>query len=160
MRRVVQVVVDQLASWSKIRVDAFGCDDCGNTAFQSAKFLRRNSAIGVFRTGPDPRDLSPPLVAARTGDGAGGVSRAQTTSPRQTQRVEPRGIVFDESRRKEFAFPGGGRRFEAFELIDDGANTFRSFHLVLRSNLLPREQEADEVGEETGSISWRRRFSV
>src|ERR1700730_17726550 len=51
-------------------------DELGKTEFQIAKFFRLIKAIGVVRTGPEPRSFSAPFFAD-----AAGVSRAHITSP-------------------------------------------------------------------------------
>ena len=111
-----------------------------------AKFLRRNSAIGVLRTGAAPRARSLPASV----DAARGRCRRSQPRPdhftRQTQSIEPRGIVFRQTARQQFAFPRCRRRFETFQLFDDGAHAFGPFHLMFGRDLLPGEQVTHEVG--------------
>ena len=113
---------------------------CGNTELQSAKFLRRRSAIGVFRTGPDPRVRSPfGLPPSETKEsGVPRPLRQIDTAHRATpDRIQP-------CEQAAARLPCC-RRFEAFELLDDGFQALRAFHLVIGSDLLPCEQKAYEV---------------
>ena len=85
----------------------------------------------------------PPRRGARAQPQPGGMAR-------QAARVEPRRTIVLQPRRQDVAFPGGGRRAEAFELADDGVERSRALDLGVGRDPLPAEQEAQEVAGRHG----------
>ena len=59
--------------------------------------------------------------------------------------VEPGGLVFADPRRQDFAFPGAGRRLEAFELRDHDLDRVRTLHSRIGRHALPGQKEAQEI---------------
>jgi hypothetical protein len=65
--------------------------------------------------------------------------------PGQTQQVQPRGVVFLESRGQDRSFPGGRRQFETIELRDDLAQPVDARQSGSGPDVLPIEQESHEI---------------
>ena len=62
------------------------------------------------------------------------------------QLIELLRLVVGDARRQHIAFPASGSELEAFELLDDRSETGRPPHLVLAGDVLPVQEEAQEIG--------------
>ncbi len=60
--------------------------------------------------------------------------------------IELLGAVVRDAGRKHVILPAGGGELETFELLDHRRQAFGALHLILAGNVLPVEQEAQEVG--------------
>src|SRR5262249_20902820 len=65
--------------------------------------------------------------------------------PRQAQLIERRAIVAADPRRQDVALPRSRRRLEALELRENLGETLRAVELRPRRDVLPAEEEAEEV---------------
>src|SRR5712692_2949078 len=99
------------------------------------------------------------VLAAEERDGhrprepASGMARALVTletAPgdltRQTELVEPGGLVAPHARRQHFPLPARRGQLEALELLDDAREPFAAVELQPRLHVLPGEEEPHEVG--------------
>ena len=63
----------------------------------------------------------------------------------ETQLVELLGAVVGNARGQDVVFPARRRQLEAFELLDHRRQAFGALHLVFAGDVVPVEQEAQEV---------------
>ena len=59
--------------------------------------------------------------------------------------IEPGRVIIFEARGQNLRLPGAGRRLETFELLDDGLERIGSLHARFGCEMLPGEQEAQEI---------------
>ena len=110
----------------------------GASAIHSGARRRSMSAIGVAPTG---------AWRARAA-AVGGDRRRQPRPGRPSGEalgVEPRGLIALEPRRQDLGLPGFRRRLEAFERVEDDGQRVRPLEARLLGDMLPGEQEAQEV---------------
>ena len=65
---------------------------------------------------------------------------------RQTECIQPGGIVFGHSGGQDLALPGGGRDLESLQLFEHTSQPGLPIHTAIRSQMLPLKQKANEVG--------------
>src|SRR5712692_12066889 len=89
----------------------------------------------------------------RPGEPASGMARALVTletAPgdlaREAELVEPGGLVAAHARRQHFPLPACRGQLEALELLDDARQALAAMKLQPRLDVLPREEEAHEIG--------------
>ena len=95
---------------------------------------------------PAPRQQHDRRAAHRPGAGRLPPGQASPDHPTgAAQRIQPGAVVAFEARRQQLAFPGGGRRLIALQLLEHGRHGVRPFATGRRGKPLPVEQEAQEI---------------
>ena len=108
------------------------------------------------RRAPHPGVLAGQQGNGRRFDGSGAARRSVDTAILRPQAhpchaarpaaiIEPRRRIVAEPRRQDLLFPRSGRRFEPFQLLDHPLEGVRTFHPRILVDVLPRQQEAQEV---------------
>ena len=91
---------------------------------------------GAHRRRPRSRRSAAPLRGAQP---------RPRDAPGEAAVVEPGRLVVGEARGQDLGLPGAGRRLEAFELRDHRVERIGPLHARVRRDVLPVEQEAQEV---------------
>src|SRR2546430_1846173 len=105
--------------------------------------MRSSGAGGGGGSRIAPRPLPVGASMPRT---LGALETAPGDVARKAQLVEPRGFVARDARGQHLALPSGRCQLEALELLDDALEPVATVQLLARLDVLPREEEAHEIG--------------
>ena len=110
--------------------------------------LSREPGTGIGRRLPDVG-----MLALQQRDRRAAQRRAATrrqAPPRhpaaQAELIELLGTVVRHARGQYVVLPPGGGELETLELLDDRGKAFHALHLILAGDVLPVEEEAQEIG--------------